>query len=107
MAILAGDALLTRCYQVLADLPGLSESARIHIIREVAGATGTINGMLGGQVVDLESEGKPVSERLLEYIHYSKTGALLKACVRCGAMAANADAPSLRALTEFGQKIGL
>lgn len=107
MAILAGDALLTRCYQVLADLPGLSEAARIHIIREVAGATGTINGMLGGQVVDLESEGKPVSERLLQYIHYSKTGALLKACVRCGAMAANADAASLQALTEFGQKIGL
>ncbi len=107
MAILAGDALLTRCYQVLADLPGLSESARINIIREVAGATGTINGMLGGQVVDLESEGKPVSERLLKYIHYSKTGALLKACVRCGAMAADADAASLQALTEFGQKIGL
>jgi len=107
MAILAGDALMTRCYQVLADLCDLSESARISIIQEVAGATGTINGMLGGQVVDLESEGKPVNAQRLEYIHYSKTGALLRACVRCGAIAANADAASLRALTGFGQKIGL
>jgi geranylgeranyl diphosphate synthase, type II len=107
MAILAGDALMTRCYQVLADLPKLSEPVRIGIIREIAGATGTVNGMLGGQVVDLESEGKPISARALEYIHFSKTGALLKACVRCGAIAAGADARALHALTEFGQKIGL
>jgi geranylgeranyl diphosphate synthase, type II len=63
--------------------------------------------MIGGQVVDLESEGKSVSSHVLEYIHYSKTGALLRACVRCGALAAGADATELRALTEFGQKIGL
>jgi len=107
MAILAGDALMTRCYQVLADLPKLSETTRISIIREISGATGTLRGMLGGQVVDLESEGKPVSAHVLEYIHYSKTGALLKACVRCGAMAAGADSGALHALTEFGQKTGL
>ncbi|HSW39407.1 MAG TPA: polyprenyl synthetase family protein, partial [Acidobacteriota bacterium] len=58
MAILAGDALMTRCYQVLAELPGLAEATRIAVIREVSRATGTINGMIGGQVVDLESEGK-------------------------------------------------
>ncbi len=63
--------------------------------------------MIGGQVVDLESEGKPISAHALEYIHYSKTGALLKACIRCGALAAGADAAALHALTEFGQKIGL
>ncbi len=107
MAILAGDALMTRCYQILADLPGISESTRIRMVREIAAATGTVNGMIGGQVVDLESEGKPVGARVLEYIHYSKTGALLKACVRCGALAAGAGAEDLRALTEFGSKIGL
>jgi geranylgeranyl diphosphate synthase, type II len=107
MAILAGDSLLTRCFQVLADLPGLSDSARLSIIREIALATGTINGMIGGQVVDLESEGKTVDAKVLEYIHHSKTGALLSACVRCGALAAGAKAPELRALTEFGNKIGL
>jgi geranylgeranyl diphosphate synthase type II len=107
MAILAGDSLMTRCYQILADLPGIADSTRIHIIREVAAATGTINGMIGGQVVDLESEGKNIEARVLEYIHYSKTGALLRACVRCGALAAGANIQQLQALTEFGSKIGL
>ena len=107
MAILAGDALMTRCYQVLADIPGLSEAGKVNIIREVSYATGTINAMIGGQVVDLESEGKSVSADVLTYIHYSKTGALLRACVRCGALAAGANSDQLRALTEFGQKIGL
>ncbi|MBN1570388.1 MAG: polyprenyl synthetase family protein [Acidobacteria bacterium] len=107
MAILAGDALLTRCYEVLADLPRLSDTTRLSIIRDIAAATGTINGMIGGQVVDLESEGKPVNPRILEYLHSSKTGALLKACVRCGALAAGADERALNALTEFGSKIGL
>jgi geranylgeranyl diphosphate synthase type II len=107
LAILAGDALMTRCYQVLADLPGLPDSARIEIIREVATATGTVNGMIGGQVVDLESEGKEVEAGVLEYIHYSKTGALLKACVRCGAIAAGANSGKMQSLTDFGSKIGL
>jgi len=107
IAILAGDALMTRCYQVLADLPRLSDDTRVRIIREIAAATGTVNGMIGGQVVDLESEGKPINARLLEYIHYSKTGALLTACIRCGALAAGAEAAELLALTEFGRKIGL
>ena len=107
IAILAGDALMTRCYQVLADIPRLSDPVRLCIIREIAAATGTVDGMIGGQVVDLESEGKPISAHALEYIHYSKTGALLKACIRCGALAAGADVRALHALTEFGQKIGL
>ena len=107
MAILAGDALMTRCYQVLADLPKISDSVKICIIRELATVTGTLKGMVGGQVVDLESEGKPVSSEVLEYIHGSKTGALLTACVRCGALAAGAEPAKLLALTEFGAKIGL
>jgi geranylgeranyl diphosphate synthase, type II len=107
MAILAGDALMTRCYQVLADIPGVSDTIRLAIIREVAYATGTEEGMIGGQVVDLESEGKPIDPPVLEYIHRSKTGALLTACVRCGALAAQADASQLQKLSEFGRKIGL
>jgi geranylgeranyl diphosphate synthase type II len=107
IAILAGDALMTRCYQLLADLPKVPDQARVAIIREIAAATGTVDGMIGGQVVDLESEGKPVTTGVLEYIHRSKTGALLGASIRCGAIAAGAKDPELRALTEFGGKLGL
>lgn len=106
MAILAGDALMTRSYQLLADLPETPDAVRIGIIRELATATGTTGGMIGGQVVDLESEGKPIDPGLLEYIHDSKTGALLSACVRCGALAAGAGEREMDALAKFGQKIG-
>jgi geranylgeranyl diphosphate synthase type II len=107
MAILAGDALMTRCYQVLTEVPQIPDATRISIIREIACATGTVGAMIGGQVVDLESEGKPVSPEVLEYIHRSKTGALLTSCTRCGALASGADDQELNALTEFGRKIGL
>ncbi len=107
MAILAGDALNTLCYQVMADLPGVTDTTRLAIIREIAFATGTRDGMIGGQVVDLESEGKPIDPPVLEYIHRSKTGALLTACTRCGAIAAEAGASDVETLTRFGRKIGL
>ncbi len=107
MAILAGDALMTRCYQVLAVLPGVSDAIRVRVMSEIAGATGTVRGMIGGQVVDLESEGKNVGPDTLEYIHHSKTGALLTACVRCGALAVGADPGELNALTGYGSKVGL
>jgi geranylgeranyl diphosphate synthase type II len=107
IAILAGDSLMTRCYQVLADLPKIQDSVKIRIISEIAAATGTVDGMIGGQVVDLESEGKSIDPATLEYIHHSKTGALLNACVRCGALAANANSAELHMLSEFGSKVGL
>jgi geranylgeranyl diphosphate synthase, type II len=107
IAILAGDSLMTRCYQILAELPGIQDAVRIRIISEIAAATGTVNGMIGGQVVDLESEGKPISSDILEYIHKSKTGALLTACVRCGALGARANPEELQSLSDFGRKIGL
>ena len=107
IAILAGDALLTRSYQVLTELPGVTDAARIRIIAEIAYATGTVRGMIGGQVADLESEGKPVVAETLEYIHHSKTGALLSACVRTGALAAGADAAAVEVMTRFGNKLGL
>ncbi len=107
IAILAGDALLTRCFQLLADLPGCNDATCLGVIREIAGATGTVEGMIGGQVVDLESEGKAVNPTLLDYIHRSKTGALLTACTRCGAMASGATPDQLRSLTEYGRQTGL
>ncbi len=107
MAILAGDCLMTRCYQVLAELPGVTDRTRLAIIREIAWATGSKDGMIGGQVLDLESEGQPVNSSLLEYIHRSKTGALLTACVRCGALASGASKDQLQALSEYGRKVGL
>jgi geranylgeranyl diphosphate synthase type II len=107
IAILAGDALMTRAYETLTDVPHLSEKCRLALVREIAHATGTFNGMIGGQVVDLESEGRDVSPTTLEYIHRSKTGALLTACTRCGALAAEADSHQLQALTDYGVKAGL
>jgi geranylgeranyl diphosphate synthase type II len=107
MAILAGDALLTRCYQVLAETPGSSDSVRLALIREIAYATGTVEGMIGGQVVDIESEGKTVTAPVLDYIHRSKTGALLTSSTRCGALAAGASPEQLEALTVYGRRIGL
>jgi geranylgeranyl diphosphate synthase type II len=107
IAILAGDALMTRAYQVLAELPEVPDSTRLAIILEIALATGTVEGMIGGQVVDLESEGKPINAQVLEYIHRSKTGALLTASIRCAALAAGANGRQLSALTGFGNKIGL
>ena len=69
IAILAGDALMTLCYQILSSLPGVPDSVRVAVICEIARATGTVGGMIGGQVVDLESEGKPIDADILEYIH--------------------------------------
>jgi geranylgeranyl diphosphate synthase, type II len=106
-AILAGDALLTLAFYQISVLPGVDAQTRIEIVLELARAAGTLDGMIGGQVVDLESEGTPVSPSVLEYIHRSKTGALLTACTRCGALAAGADAKQLAALTDYGQKVGL
>ena len=107
MAILAGDALVTHCYQSLCRLPGVPEKTRLDIIHVLARATGTQDGMIGGQVADLESEGKSVSPETLEYIHRCKTGALLAACARCGALAAQASDEEVSKLAEYGRKIGL
>ena len=107
MAILAGDALMTRCYQVLTELAGATDAVRVRIIGEIAYATGTVCGMIGGQVADIESEGKPVDALTLEYIHHSKTGALLSACVRAGALAAGSGDAELETMTRFGNKLGL
>jgi geranylgeranyl diphosphate synthase, type II len=107
MAILAGDALLTLAFEVLSKLEGVSAGRRVDLVGELATASGTVGGMIGGQVNDLEGEGKHPTAALLESIHRAKTGALLRASVRFGAIYAGADAAQLAALTEFGTRVGL
>lgn len=105
-AILAGDALQTQAYEVLAQIQCPAE-ARVAIIREVAHATGTIDGMIGGQVVDLEAEHKKPDLPTLEYIHRSKTAALITASVVSGGMYAGAAATEIDRLRTYGRSIGL
>ncbi|MCU1336053.1 MAG: farnesyl-diphosphate synthase [Bryobacterales bacterium] len=115
MAILAGDALLTLAFETLAKLPHVDSERRIRLVAELATAAGTVGGMIGGQVNDLEGEGKDPTAPLLESIHRAKTGALLRASVRMGAIYAGAGAGAgggandfqLTALTCFGEHIGL
>jgi geranylgeranyl diphosphate synthase type II len=106
IAILAGDALQTQAYEVLSQLR-CSADARVRIIEEVARGTGTVNGMIGGQVVDLEAEHTKPDAETLEYIHRSKTAALITASVVTGGMYADADAKQVEYLRRFGQAIGL
>ncbi|MGB8012738.1 MAG: polyprenyl synthetase family protein [Terriglobales bacterium] len=106
IAILAGDALQTQAYEVLAQIPCPAE-ARVAIIREIAHATGTIDGMIGGQVIDLEAEHKKPDLPTLEYIHRSKTAALITASLVSGGMYAGATTADLARLRTYGQSIGL
>ncbi len=106
IAILAGDALQTQAYEVLAQIACPVE-ARVAIIREVAHATGTIDGMIGGQVVDLEAEHKKPDLATLEYIHRSKTAALITASVVSGGFYAGATDADIVRLRTYGQSIGL
>ena len=106
IAILAGDALQTRAYEVLSRLRCPTE-ARVGIIEEIARSTGTINGMIGGQVVDLEAEHTKPDAEILEYIHRSKTAALITASVVSGGIYAGASSQPVTHLRHFGQSIGL
>ena len=106
IAILAGDALQTQAYEVLAQLICPAE-ARVAIIREIAHATGTIDGMIGGQVVDLEAEHTKPDLATLEYIHRSKTAALITASVVSGGIYAGGSAKDIARLRTYGQSIGL
>src|SRR5438093_11182358 len=98
MAILAGDALLTLAFQVLAQLTCDAER-KTKLIEELAVASGTVGGMIGGQVNDLDGEGKEPDATLLDNIHRAKTGALLRASLRMGGIYAGAGAEQLTALS--------
>jgi len=106
MAILAGDALLTIAFQVLAELP-VADDRKARLVAELSTASGTVGGMIGGQVADLEGEGKPPNAQLLETIHRAKTGALLRASLRLGAIYAGASDQQYTALSCYGEHIGL
>jgi geranylgeranyl diphosphate synthase, type II len=106
MAILAGDALLTLAFQVLAQI-ACEPERKARLIEELAVASGTVGGMIGGQVNDIEGEGKHPDSVLLDAIHRAKTGALLKASIRMGAIYAGADGDQLSALSHYGEHVGL
>ncbi|MFQ5428164.1 MAG: polyprenyl synthetase family protein [Thermodesulfobacteriota bacterium] len=106
MAILAGDALLTLAFELIAESPVSHASALIRVIGEVAAGAGHA-GMIGGQVVDIESEGKDISFPELEYIHTHKTGRLILASVRSGAILGGATDAELEALTAYAEASGL
>jgi geranylgeranyl diphosphate synthase type II len=105
IAILAGDALLTLAFETIGLTPTPSER-RAAILTEVASAAGTVNGMVGGQVADIEAEGKPVDPQILEYIHRSKTAALIRASVTAGALCTGAGPEDVARLRRFGETIG-
>lgn len=105
-AILAGDALLTLAFQTIGEAPVAAERS-VAILTEIAAGAGTVNGMVGGQVADLEAEGKSVGREMLEYIHRSKTAALICAAVVSGAVCAGAGKEDAARLRRFGEAIGL
>ena len=105
-AILAGDALQTQAYEVLARLQCAPER-RVRIIEEIAHGTGTIDGMIGGQVVDLEAEHSKPDLKTLEYIHRAKTAALITASLVSGGIYAGGNEDQIKRLRSFGQQIGL
>jgi len=108
MAILAGDALLTEAFVLLsrAEKVMLSAERRLAIIQEIANAAG-INGMVGGQALDVISEKTGADETILQDIHRRKTGALIVAAVKSGAVMFNAGKDKIQALTEYGMHVGL
>jgi geranylgeranyl diphosphate synthase type II len=106
MAILAGDTLLTVAFELLARTEEVDNSLIVQAVIELSSAAGS-TGMIGGQVVDIESEGTEVAFPVLEYIHIHKTGKLILASVRCGAILASATEEQLNSLTRYGEAIGL
>jgi geranylgeranyl diphosphate synthase type II len=106
-AILAGDALQTLAFQTIAEDQRLSPGLRVQLIAEIARAAGTPDGMVAGQAQDLDAESRDVTNVELERIHHRKTGALIRAAARCGAIIAGARGRELEAVTEYAINLGL
>lgn len=110
VAILAGDALLTQAFVLLSSSKNLSlvpPEQLLAVVQEISRCAGS-HGMVGGQVVDMESEGsREIDLATVQYIHTHKTGALIKASVKAGAILGGADEASLAALTSYGEAVGL
>jgi geranylgeranyl diphosphate synthase type II len=105
MAILAGDGLLTLAFESLAKAP-IEASRRVRLIAEIGAAAGTVNGMVGGQVADVEAEGKAVDAATLEYIHRAKTASLIRGSIVAGAIAGGASDADIERLRKFGDLVG-
>ncbi len=108
-AILAGDALLNNAYIIISeDLKNTTDKEELQLKMRVFNEfTIAVDRMIAGEYVDTEFEGKPISSDYLEYMHKNKTGALLKLCVRMGAILGKADEQNLEKLTQYAEKIGL
>src|SRR5260221_5815958 len=106
-AILAGDALHTLAFQMIADDEDLAPTLRVQLIAEIARAAGTPEGMVAGQAHDLAAESRDVAAAELELIHHRKTGALIRAAARCGALISGAKEKELEAITEYATNLGL
>jgi geranylgeranyl diphosphate synthase type II len=109
IAILAGDALLTHAFAVMTNtalMDSIPEKNILKATNEMAKAMGSI-GVIGGQVVDIESEGYPIDANTLEYVHIYKTGFLIRACIECGAILCEATPAQFNALSRYGAHIGL
>lgn len=105
-AILAGDALLTAAFELMAKTDGVERGAVLTAIVEVARAAGS-TGMIGGQAVDIESEGKEIPFPVLEFIHIHKTGDLILASIKAGAILGGASSVQLESLVKYGRAVGL
>jgi len=106
IAVLAGDALLTSAFEILAETEPTKRYSVADYVREFAFASGSLK-LLAGQVADIEAEGKTLKRKDLDFIHGAKTAALIMCSVRLGAMTANATPRQLALLTEFGENLGL
>jgi geranylgeranyl pyrophosphate synthase len=106
-AILAGDALQAVAFQTIAEDTNLPPALRIQLVAEIARASGTPEGMVAGQAHDLDAETREITGGELERIHHRKTGALIRAAARCGAIIAGANEEELQAITEYANNLGL
>lgn len=106
MATLAGDALLTLAFEVMLRQQDASPETLVQVVREMSMAAGP-DGMVGGQALDMESEGKQIGRTTLCRMHMGKTGALFRAAIRSGALLAGAGEKQLDALTKYAEKFGL
>lgn len=108
VAILAGDALLTQAFRVLAlDAPKRDAERQVRVIGEIATAAGTVDALIGGQMADIEGEGKNLGPAEVDYIHRSKTGAMICTSVVVGGIIAGANESQIEKLREYGRRIGL
>ena len=106
MAILAGDALLAYAFQVIAETEAVSAQRVLEVVRRL-GLAASATGLVGGQVVDIESEGKQIALETLQYIHEHKTGALLEISVVSGALLGGASSAQVELLSSYAHRVGL